>query len=751
MRPRFFHDGLKPCRVMARAVMWLVLASALVPSMARSADTVDAGFAPGRSVREFTFKQLGAQQPLRLRGATSTVDLPVSVRNDELVTGVRLHLRYAHAPAPGAQELRLIVLVNGEALGSLPLKPETADGGVSVMEIDPRALVGDSRLGLRLDGPGPQRCSGSSAAEPWVVIGNDSGLELVVQRLPLASDLGLLPEPFFDRRDHSDLVLPVVLPPDPSREELQAAGILASWFGALAEHRGVRFPVQFGKPSGREHALVVGTRARLGEILPAAQAGAELRILDHPHDPYAKLLVVTGGEGASLLAAARGLTLGTQALAGPRALIRDLQEPVARPAYDAPRWVPTDRPVRLGERMTAEQLQFSGGPPSSIRMPWNLPPDLFDWKTPGARVDLAFRYMVDKGQVASLDVDVNNRFIRSLPLPEGGSRETASRDLRGEPLVSRARFHIPAYHFGSRNEVKWQFNIGSRNPQDCNAAASIDPSGAIDPDSTIDFSPMPHYTELPDLRLFADGAFPYSKYADLAQTIAVLSATPSAAEIETFLRVMAHIGNRTGVPATRLRVADAAGVQRATADADLLVFGTPSTQPLLVEWARWMPLTLGEAGGQVRAAGAMDRLRARFDGRDLDATRDHATRLLGQAGRSFGAILSFESPLAAGRTVVVFAAPADDGLRELSGVLDDAHRSASIGGDLTLINPRKISNYALAAQFSSGELPLMLGLRWWLSRQPLVLALITVLLSTLMALILFVSLQRKAHSRRFGG
>lgn len=751
---RTFPYGLQPRPRVCHAVIGLILSGAVLSSAvsAEVPDPADAQFASVSAVRQLTLRDLGAQQPLRLRGAESSVDLPVSIRNDELVTSARLYLRYAHAPAPIAHDASLTVLVNGEVISSLPLRAQTAEGGEAVIDIDPRALVGDSRLGMRMDMAREPRCDAAPSTQPWTVIGNDSRLELLLQRLPLASDLGLLPEPFFDRRDRSPLVLPVVLAADPSREELQAAGIVASWFGALAEHRGARFPVHFGKPPARGHAIFIGTRGRPGALPPGAQSGAELRIADHPLDAYAKLLVVTGDDGRELIASARALVRGDKALSGPRAVIRDLREPEPRRAYDAPRWVPTDRPVRLRERIPAEQLQVVGYRPSAIRLPWNLPPDLFDWNSKGARFDLGVRYASADALPPSLDLDVNNRFVRSLPLRAPANRADMPAPLESaDPLALRERFHVPAYYFASSNELKWQFRFEEPRQNGCADPLAGSPRGWIDPDSTIDLQRLPHYTELPDLRLFADGAFPFSKYADLAQTVAVLSQKPGAAEIETFLQVLGHIGNSTGLAASGLRVLDAAALKDAAVDADLLVFGTPPTQTLLRDWAVRMPLTIDEEGGQLQIATAMDRLRARFEGRDLDAARDHAVRVLNQAGASLGAILSFESPLAAGRTVVVFTAAQEAMLPELSGSLVDARRRPSIGGDLSLVNHRKISNYGMAPRYSSGQLPLMLGLRWWLSRQPLVLALITILLSTLMALSLFVSMRKKAHARRQGG
>src|SRR5208337_1273685 len=71
-----------------------------------------------------------------------------------------------------------------------------------------------------------------------------------------------------------------------------------------------------------------------------------------------------------------------------------------------------------------------------------------------------------------------------------------------------------------------------------------------------------HYAPLPNLELFANAGFPFTRLADLSETTVVLPSAPSEQEIETFVTLMGHFSRQTGFPALRVTVAGrAAGRQ----------------------------------------------------------------------------------------------------------------------------------------------------------------------------------------------
>src|SRR5690606_18806155 len=78
----------------------------------------------------------------------------------------------------------------------------------------------------------------------------------------------------------------------------------------------------------------------------------------------------------------------------------------------------------------------------------------------------------------------------------------------------------------------------------------------IGDDSTIDFSKYYHFIAMPDLRAFANAGFPFSRMADLSETIAVMQKSPGEAQMATLLDATGLIGAQTGFPAINLTITD---------------------------------------------------------------------------------------------------------------------------------------------------------------------------------------------------
>ena len=68
----------------------------------------------------------------------------------------------------------------------------------------------------------------------------------------------------------------------------------------------------------------------------------------------------------------------------------------------------------------------------------------------------------------------------------------------------------------------------------------------IGDDSTIDFSKYYHFIALPDLRVFANAGFPYSRMADLSDTLVVVPKAPTQGQVATLLQALGGISFRKG-------------------------------------------------------------------------------------------------------------------------------------------------------------------------------------------------------------
>lgn len=706
--------------------------------------------------RVLSFEALGIQKPIRLRGVTGEVGINVAVRDDELVTRARLTLKFSHSPSLIFPLSHLNVLVNNELAATIPLTSETASGTERTIDIDPKLFVEYNQIGLQLIAHYTMDCEDPVHTTLWSIVDNRSTLELDTQPLPRARDLNLLPQPFFDSRDSRRVTLPFVFAGTPSMEEIDSAGVVASWFGALSDYRGASYPVYMNKlPASHAVVFVTGNKLPAGLELPADSANAKVQLVPNPRAPDSLLLIVRGSTGEGIKTAARSLALGTQALSGQDTAIKEFVEPSPRKAYDAPRWVPTDRPVQFGELVRSWALESSGLYPDLIKVPFHAPPDLFTWRGKGMKLDLKYRYTPTIGAKSTLNANINNEFVEAIALAYTGE-DKASEQRINLPFVSevqsvnRATVYVPEYKFSSDNTLQFQYYFERKKEGACKDVILDNLRGSIDEDSTLDLTAFPHYTALPDLTLFANGGFPFTKYADLAQSAIVLPEKMGAEEVEAYLTIMGRIGESTGYPASRFklgRAADANGFS----DLDLIVIGAAGNQPLLESWAEYMPMSLANGETKLKVLGPIERLRAKWQGRDLQGAVDHAGHVILEAGRSLGAIMSFESPLSSKRTVVVITAGDSKRLTAVTNLFTEAGKSQFVRGDLVLFNGDQVNNYMLGDQYNVGSLPLLMQMRWWLSKQPVVMLLLSLIAALLLATVLYRVVRSMALARKMGG
>lgn len=405
-------------RDLRRALARLTCALLAFSAGAASAQTLPAATAPGAKSYTVTLKQLGRNYPMNLRGVEATDSVSFDVRADSIVTGARLNLQYSYSPALLAELSQINVLVNDEVAASLPLpKDKAGQLQQQVVEIPAHLITEFNRLSLQFIGHYTMSCEDPQHSSLWAKISNASELGIDVSPLALPDDLSIIPLPFFDRRDARPLDLPFVFAAAPDNATLEAAGALSSWLGAQASYRGARFSSGYNRipASGNAVVLVSGPDALQIDSLSLPPAkGPTLTVMTNPNDANGKLLVVSGRDGAELKRAATALVLGNQALSGNSVVIDRLDVVQPRKPYDAPNWLPSDRPVKLGELLPAKELAVSGYNPGDITVPLNFAPDLFTWREGGAPLNLKYRYTPqEKSNNSSFIISFNDALIQS--------------------------------------------------------------------------------------------------------------------------------------------------------------------------------------------------------------------------------------------------------------------------------------------------------------------------------------------------
>jgi hypothetical protein len=699
----------------------------------------------------YTLEELGELKPIELKSVDGRRSMPFSMRNDEVITSAKLRLNYAWSPALIPELSHLRVLLNDEQMTSLPMPRESSNGRVSDVTLDPSMFVDFNKLTLNMIAHYTRDCEDPMHSTLWANVSNLSHLDVTVRHLKLPNDLALLPTPFFDKLDNSKLVLPVVFPSQPNNEVLHAAGVVTSWFGALSSYRGAKFPVLINTlPKGNGVVMVLGSSPPAGLGLPAV-SGASVAMVDNPLNSYAKLLVVMGRDAKELDMAAQALTLGTATLTGAYANVVQMKDIPERKPYDAPRWIPTDRPVHFGELAKAEALQVEGLNPGPIKLNFSMPPDIFPWRSKGVPVDLHYRYtprpVPDR---STLNINMNNLFVQALPLASvpGKLEKKIKMPLLIEDgkAISQELIQIPHQDIYGQNQLQLDYYFDYTKQGFCKDVFLNNERGVIDEKSTIDFSSFPHYTAMPNLGFFVNDGYPYSRMADLSETAVVMPDNASTSAVETYLAVMGRMGRATGYPAIRHTLITAASVD-ANADKDLILIGTAGTQPLLTRWADKMHPLLEKGSHTLKLPGVFERLKFRWEDVDLEDAMRRAGDLISKGDGGLGALVGFESPLKNGRSVVAFTGDNDEQIDALAISMADPKIAPHFKGDLVLQSGKRIEGFQMGPTYYVGHLPWLTALRWYLSRQPLLLVIFIGLAALMVAAIAFRYLRRRVAKR----
>ena len=696
-----------------------------------------------------TFAQLGAPA-LELRGTQPSAAINLGVRGDEVVMAAKLRLRFTYSPALLPQLSHLRVSFNDQVLAALPLPAE--QGGREIereVVLDPRYFTDYNQIRFDLIGHYTMECEDPSHSSLWTTLSRFSELELTMRQLELRNDLSLLPAPFFDRRDNRRLELPIVLPPQPSRSIVRSAGVAASWFGVLADYRGARFPVTF-EQMPVQHGLVFATNgSRPAQLQLGEVSSPTISIIDHPADPAVKLLVFQGKDEVQLQRAVEGVVLGNPVLSGPSATVTAVKYQEREP-YDAPRWLQTDRPVRLGELVDSpQQLQTSGIAPAPIRINMRLPPDLFAWNQSGVPLDLRYRYTAPHERDSStLNVSVNEQLLRSYRLraddQSGTARKLLVPLLEGDATQHSEELLIPAFQLGSTNQLQFRFVMDPQRQGPCSHVPVEQARQAIDPDSTIDFSEFPHYTAMPNLALFANAGYPFTRYADLAETTIVLPDTTQVATLEQLFFLLGRMGRQTGAAALSYQLLNTEQAKQA-GDVDLLILTGVAANELLASWEQDPALIVNGDSRQFREQTPAPRFQPTSMSDERGSRRNVQVDL--NATGSLSAFVSFESPLSGDRTVVALAGTDDTAGRALVTALEDDGRLPLIRGDLAVVRNNTVASYQGQSIYYVGSLSLWKRLWFHLSQHVILLTIVALGVVVLIAMLLYGGLQRRVARR----
>jgi cellulose synthase (UDP-forming) len=659
---------------------------------------------------------MGRPDGVHLEGTSSEVSVPFSTRQDDAFVGSRISLMFSYSGAVGRDDGELSVYLNNELIGSVQLGRTRGAKSRAEFTFSPALLTTDNRLMFKfaLKGQGANACKIARDRAFWVNIEPASFVYLSATRLPLADELAFLPRPFVDPKDPLALTLPFVLPPSPEPAVVQAAGMVAGYFGLIAQYKGATFPVVFnGLPAGNAVVLVVGDRYPPG-VASIPGEGPRVAVITNPSQVDSKLLLIIGANAAELQTAAATLALQASSLRGGWSVARATLPPLRKP-YDAPTWISTDHAVRLGDMVIPTALngrRIADAPQVFFR----TAPDLFFGALSGGtlylRLHRADDTWIDAGD-SRIFIDLNQRVVGEVPMEP--KLKVLSRlkewlfpgnaDDRVSPVI------LPGYQLFSANRLDFKFDLRATQGADCDTLEWSDRTG-IDPDSLIDLTRVAHFAAFPNLALFANSGFPFTRLADLSDTAFVLPEAPTTDEVQAFLNLLGKIADATGLPATRYAVVSAEHVDT-VADRNLIVLGLDSSQPLLRQWESYNSVHITSTDVTTASKrNFLQRLIQPFDPRAPYYQGSAVELARASLGKPYSYMSSFWSPLDVNCIVVMIGANQGAALVDLTRQMEEPDFTAKIQGDFFFSTDGKGEFYTSGRRKFVGELPIWWKIQW---------------------------------------
>jgi cellulose synthase (UDP-forming) len=704
-----------------------------------------------------TLADVGVSGTIVLHGVDASNTVRFSLPQTQIVKTATMRLRYHFSPGLLPSISHLKVSLNGTLFATVPvtLQPSaesastTATGtrneNNSLLEttltLPAEALARSNELTFEFVGHYATKCEDPSNSTLWSHVDNTSTIEFTGTLAPLPDDLKSLPTPFYDSRVDLHPSIPIVFLTQPSPKALQAAGIVASWFGILEDSRPIRFPVSIGTiPAG--NAIVIGeSAATLSALLQmTASSGPTIAIRANPSDSYAKILVLAGDSADDVLTAAMALTLPHDFLEGDTIRVSSLKMPAVRAPDDAPRWLSTDKITPVGDIVQAGNLETDGS--DTIAIYPRLPPDLYYGSRQNLNLHLAYRYnSIPIADNSTLQVTVNGSYASSTPLPRADKASAQLETVVPVPVSAIRPFS---------NSLLMRFLFKLTKKGECQDTAPDSLKGSILKNSYLDVQGIPHWATLPNLEIFANAGYPFTRRADLSDTAVVLPDTATPEEIEMYLTLMGHFGAQTGYPVFNVSVIHADGM---TSDRtkDYLVVGTVEDQPAIGRLNSSLPVGIDGSGLHIQdTQGFFAPLQhAWWKVRSSDRVQPGQLETAG--GLPDALIEGIEWPAGSKRSAVVIVLRDKDIVANFLPVFLKTSQSSDISQSVSVLHGSRFSSYRIGDDvYHVGSLSRWFQLKMLFEDYQWLMVLAILSFCLLMAVIIRSTLRRKARLRLQG-
>jgi cellulose synthase (UDP-forming) len=460
----------------------------------------------------------------------------------------------------------------------------------------------------------------------------------------------------------------------------------------------------------------------------------------NPNDPYSKVLVLTGDNADDLLTAAMALTLQRDLLQGDQVRISQFKAPDPREPDDAPRWLSTEKITHVGDIATTGELQADGSGP--VRVYMRLPPDLYYGAQQNLGFHTGYRYNgIPISNESSLQVYMNDAYVSSTPLLHTDKASAELETIVPVPVATMRPFS---------NSLMMQFIFLLAKKGKCQDTAPYNMKGSILKDSYLDIRDIPHWAVLPNLEIFANAGYPFTRKADLTDTAVVLPDSAGPEEIETYLTFMGHFGGQTGYPVLNVTVTNADGMKRDHRK-DYLVIGTVDDQPALTMLNPSLPVIVDGSGLHIQDTQGFFAPLQHAWWKVRSSDRIQSGQLETAGGLPDALIEGIEWPSGSKRSVVIVALRDKSVVPTFLSVFLKTSQSSDISQSVSVLHGKQFVSYRIGNDvYRVGSISPWIYLNMLFSEFQWLMVVCTIILCFLMATIVRATLRRRARARLQG-
>lgn len=609
---------------------------------------------------------------LKCIDSQQNIVIPVPERWD--IKHATINVDYVHSMDIKGELSSLIVKLNGYPLSQKRLDPGKPSGRLKLSIPGLLLEPGYNNLTFQVIQHYTMKCEHPCSPNLWTSLKLDEAfMQIEYDLKPVPLKLSKMPDFLFSPRLFPEWNINIVLE-DLSNEMLSLTGIVASGIARKFDQVPVNFSMSQEIIPGVDNILIGKTG--FVETITGSAAKEEDKLkgpfLKLMHLPYKKgkldkthaLLVLSADDIAGLQTVAK--TVADTTLPYP-AMAEMIPLKLDRPdvSYYSGRFVLTPDVTYAFKNLDFYTHTFRGLNPKPRKITFRLPADFNIKPNNYSDIILNFSYSAGMRSDASLNIMLNNNFVRAINL-----------DNSGGGMIEGYKVSIPTYLFRSGENILSFEPALPPDIDDCDFFLTENLFLTIFDNSSFNFPSMPSFIELPNIELFMLDGFPLTRWPDGRDALIYIT-SPDYNLAAAAMNIIGLMTQKKGYPITKLEIRSD---RPANYDGEIIVLGDINSIP--EEFKKNTPLNPLNNSTVASTAQSIWQLN-----KHMEVNKD-----IIDSSVKRGALIQFQSPYKKGRSVMLLTALTTSDLYLMTQALLDPLIQGESKGDFVLINMPKVGN-----------------------------------------------------------